>query len=64
VLTACQAACPTSAITFGDLNDPQSAVSQKKKSPLEYGLLTDLNTFPRTTYLAEMRNPNPEIEKL
>jgi molybdopterin-containing oxidoreductase family iron-sulfur binding subunit len=64
VLTACQAACPTSAITFGDLNDPKSAVSQKKKSPLEYGLLTDLNTFPRTTYLAEVRNPNPEIEKL
>jgi molybdopterin-containing oxidoreductase family iron-sulfur binding subunit len=62
VVTACQAACPTSAIVFGDINDPQSKVKQGKDSPLHYGLLADLNTNPRTTYLAELRNPNPELE--
>ena len=62
VVTACQAACPTSAIVFGDMNDPESKVKQGKDSPLHYGLLTDLNTNPRTTYLAELRNPNPELE--
>jgi molybdopterin-containing oxidoreductase family iron-sulfur binding subunit len=62
VLTACQAVCPAQAITFGDLNDPQSRVAQWKESPLEYGLLTDQNTRPRTTYLAAVRNPNPELE--
>ena len=61
VVTACQAACPTNAIVFGDINDPQSKVKQGKDSPLHYGLLTDLNTNPRTTYLAELRNPNPEL---
>jgi MoCo/4Fe-4S cofactor protein with predicted Tat translocation signal len=64
VVTACQAACPTGAIVFGDMNDPQSQVKQDKDSPLHYGLLTDLNTLPRTTYLAELRNPNPELENL
>jgi molybdopterin-containing oxidoreductase family iron-sulfur binding subunit len=64
VVTACQAACPTNAIVFGDMNDPQSKVAEWKDSPLHYGLLTDLNTIPRTTYLAELRNPNPEIEEL
>jgi molybdopterin-containing oxidoreductase family iron-sulfur binding subunit len=44
------------------MNDPQSKVKQGKDSPLHYGLLTDLNTNPRTTYLAELRNPNPELE--
>jgi molybdopterin-containing oxidoreductase family iron-sulfur binding subunit len=62
VVTACQAACPTSAIVFGDMNDPQSQVKQWKDSPLHYGLLADLNTNPRTTYLADLRNPNPELE--
>ncbi len=62
VLTACQAACPASAIVFGDLNDPQSAVKRAKESPLHYGLLAHLNTVPRTTYLAALRNPNPELE--
>jgi MoCo/4Fe-4S cofactor protein with predicted Tat translocation signal len=62
VLTACQAACPVQAITFGDINDPKSKVKQLKDSPLHYGLLADLNTNPRTTYLAALRNPNPEIE--
>ncbi len=62
VLTACQAACPTRAIVFGDMNDPRSIVRQYKDSPLDYGLLADINTHPRTTYLAELRNPNPELE--
>jgi molybdopterin-containing oxidoreductase family iron-sulfur binding subunit len=62
VLTACQAACPASAIVFGDLNNAQSTVKQWKDSPLDYGLLTYLNTEPRTTYLAALRNPNPELE--
>ena len=62
ILTACQAACPAQAISFGDMNDPQSQVRQWKESPLGYGLLEDLNTVPRTTYLAELRNPNPALE--
>ena len=62
VVTACQAACPTDAIVFGDINDPNSRVSQVKKSPLNYGLLAELNTRPRTTYMAVVRNPNTELE--
>jgi Fe-S-cluster-containing dehydrogenase component len=62
IITACQAACPTEAIIFGNINDPNSRVSQMKKQELNYGLLADLNTRPRTTYLAALRNPNPEIE--
>ena len=62
VVTACQAACPTRAIVFGDLNDPQSAVRRAKSSPLDYTLLAELNTRPRTTYLAQVRNPDPELE--
>jgi molybdopterin-containing oxidoreductase family iron-sulfur binding subunit len=62
VVTACQATCPTQAITFGNIKDPNSQVAQLKKEPLNYGLLADLNTRPRTTYLAELRNPNPELE--
>jgi molybdopterin-containing oxidoreductase family iron-sulfur binding subunit len=62
VLTACQAVCPTQAIVFGDLKDAKSRVHALKNAPLEYGLLTELNTFPRTTYLAELRNPNPELK--
>jgi molybdopterin-containing oxidoreductase family iron-sulfur binding subunit len=61
VLTACQAACPTRAIVFGDMNDPRSKVKQSKDSKLHYSLLDELNTVPRTTYLAELRNPNPEL---
>ncbi len=64
VMTACQSACPTRAISFGNLNDPTSAVVQQKASPLNYGLLTELNTQPRTTYLARLRNPNPVLEEV
>jgi Fe-S-cluster-containing dehydrogenase component len=63
VVTACQAACPAGAIVFGDLNDPDSAVSQLKRSPLDYALLSELNTRPRTTYLARVRNPHPDLEE-
>ena len=62
VVTACQGVCPTRAITFGNLNDPESDVVKAKSSPRNYGLLSELNTRPRTTYLAKLRNPNPEIE--
>jgi molybdopterin-containing oxidoreductase family iron-sulfur binding subunit len=62
VVTACQAACPTAAITFGDLSDPKSAVSQAKRSPLDYTLLRELNTRPRTSYHAKVLNPNPEVD--
>jgi molybdopterin-containing oxidoreductase family iron-sulfur binding subunit len=62
MVTACQAACPTQAIVFGDINDPNSRVSRLKAEPLNYGLLMELNTKPRTTYLAKLTNPNREIE--
>ncbi len=62
IVTACEAVCPTNAITFGDENDPNSRVRKLKDEKLSYGLLADLNTRPRTTYLASLRNPNPEIE--
>ncbi len=63
IQTACQATCPTEAIIFGDVNDPNSRVSKMKKEKSNYGLLADLNTRPRTTYLAHLRNPNPELEE-
>ena len=62
LVTACQQACPARAIVFGDLNDPNSEVSRRKALPLDYGILTELNTRPRTTYLAQVRNPNPALE--
>lgn len=61
VITACQAACPTDAIVFGDMNDKQSQVSHLKEDPRNYRLLNELNTQPRTTYLAELKNQNPEM---
>jgi MoCo/4Fe-4S cofactor protein with predicted Tat translocation signal len=61
VRTACQVACPTQAIVFGDISDARSEVARLKRSPLNYGLLEALNTRPRTTYLAQVRNPNPEL---
>jgi len=62
IQTACQATCPAEAIIFGDINDPNSRVAKMKAEKTNYGLLADLNTRPRTTYLAALRNPNPEIE--
>jgi MoCo/4Fe-4S cofactor protein with predicted Tat translocation signal len=61
VVTACQQVCPSQAIVFGDLNDKQSAVRARKSAPHNYGLLTELNTAPRTTYLSRVSNPNPEL---
>ncbi len=61
IVTACQQACPTGAILFGDLNDPEAQVVRWKADPLNYGLLAELNTRPRTTYLARVRNPNPAL---
>jgi MoCo/4Fe-4S cofactor protein with predicted Tat translocation signal len=62
IITACQAACPTETIVFGDVNDPNSRVSKLKRSERNYSLLGDLNTRPRTTYLSQLKNPNPEIK--
>ena len=62
IVTACQAACPAQAISFGDINNRDSAVAKAKSDSLNYGLLTELNTKPRTTYLAKLKNPNPEIK--
>jgi molybdopterin-containing oxidoreductase family iron-sulfur binding subunit len=62
VKTACQQACPASAIEFGDLRDQSSRVVKAKAEPRNYALLDELNTKPRTTYLAKVRNPNPDLQ--
>ena len=64
VKTACQQACPASAIEFGDLRDRSSRVAKAKADPRNYALLDDLNTRPRTTYLVKVRNPNPDLRGL
>ena len=61
IQTACQQTCPTNAITFGDLWDDNSGVSKAKRQDRDYGLLTELNLVPRTTFLAKIRNPNPKM---
>ncbi|MEO7658348.1 MAG: hypothetical protein ABIV48_01930, partial [Pyrinomonadaceae bacterium] len=61
VVTACQSACPTDAITFGDISDPNSKVARVKKDHRDYKLLNELNTQPRTTYLAGLKNQNKEM---
>jgi Fe-S-cluster-containing dehydrogenase component len=61
IVTACQQACPASAITFGNINDPQSEVSKRKAKERDYQVLADLNFRPRTTYTAGVINPNPEL---
>lgn len=60
--TACQQVCPTNAIIFGNVADKKSAVYAAKSEPHNYGLLEELNTLPRTTYLAKLRNPNPALK--
>ena len=64
IVTACESACPTDAIVFGDINDPASRVARLKTDSRNYALLGDLNTQPRTTYLGVVRNPNPEIPRI
>jgi molybdopterin-containing oxidoreductase family iron-sulfur binding subunit len=61
VVTACQSACPTKAIVFGDLNDDASAVAKLSKDSRGYHVLSELGVRPRTTYLAKLTNPNPEL---
>jgi molybdopterin-containing oxidoreductase family iron-sulfur binding subunit len=61
IQTACQQACPGRAIMFGDINMGQSQVTAWKAEPRNYALLAELNTRPRTTYLAVVRNPNPQM---
>jgi molybdopterin-containing oxidoreductase family iron-sulfur binding subunit len=61
LMTACQQACPTTAIVFGNLNDPASRVRQLKQAPQQYGVLDELNTQPRTTYLPRIFNVHQSL---
>lgn len=62
VVPACQQACPSGCIKFGDMSDPDAEILKWKAEPHTYGLLAELNTMPRTTYLAAIKNPNPDLE--
>jgi molybdopterin-containing oxidoreductase family iron-sulfur binding subunit len=62
IVTACQGVCPAQAIVFGDLNDPKSRVAALRADSRTYGLLTDLGTRPRTSYMARLRNPNGALQ--
>ena len=62
ISTACQQACGAGGIAFGDLNDPTSRVSKMVKLDRQYKLLAQIGTQPRTTFLAKIRNPNPEMQ--
>jgi Fe-S-cluster-containing dehydrogenase component len=61
IVPACQQVCPTSAIVFGNIRDPESRVAKMKANPRNYGMLVDLGTRPRTSYLAKVTNPNPSL---
>ena len=61
-VSACQQTCPANAIHFGDLNDAKSEVARLAAAPRDYALLEELNIRPRTSFLARVRNPNPELE--
>ncbi len=61
ITPACAQACPTNAIVFGDVNDPESRVSRLRAKDHNFGMLAWLNVHPRTTYLARISNPNPEL---
>ena len=63
IVPACAQTCPTQAIVFGDINSPDSRVAKLKKEQLDYMILADLNTRPRTSYMAVLRNPNPELAR-
>jgi len=62
IVVACQQSCPTDALWFGDINDPKSKVSQLKRGPFTFGILTEYNTMPRVTYMARFKNPNAAME--
>jgi molybdopterin-containing oxidoreductase family iron-sulfur binding subunit len=62
IVTACQQVCPTESIVFGDVRDPESRVSKLKAQNRDYTILTEINTRPRTSFLARIRNRNPELE--